>query len=299
MPDDTTTVTPGSVPGNDEPVVVDQTAGGDVSTDISADGSAPSTTTTPTGSEAAVEELKRERRIKQKQALELQRIREENAYLKGLREGTVQAPQQVKPAEPELVAPNPADFPDGVADSEFRKQEREYIRQTTLRDFEKREDERQKRDNDRRAMEPMQKLHEDFIAKVTRAADELDDPEILDCLSRNDTSNPMFVRATPVTTSVVEAIKSSEVSPQLIRHFLDTRADLVAIYQAPSPAAALRALTKLESRIEMETKTDTKDVSTAPRPIKPVSSTATTTTPANPDDYDVDSFVKHHMKKYY
>jgi hypothetical protein len=151
------------------------------------------------------------------------------------------------------------------------------------------------------AMEPYKKIQEDFMGRVKKSADELDDPEILDCLSREDVSNPLYVRANPVNMAAIDAIKQSELAPRLIRHFLDNRADLETIYQSPTPAAAIRALAKLEGRLELATQPDPKatTTSTTPKPITPVSSTTAAVPEGSPEDMDTEGFFKYHMRKHY
>jgi hypothetical protein len=115
--EDAVAVEPGSAPGS-EPQPE-----GAPATDAGAGGSAPPAAAPSTpGSESAAEELIRERKIKQRQAAENMRLREENAFLRGQRSGVIQTPPTgpVQP-EPEPVAPDPAKFEDGVSNPEYRK----------------------------------------------------------------------------------------------------------------------------------------------------------------------------------
>jgi hypothetical protein len=289
------TETPGSVPGTAEEPVVETKEGGE-----------PTPVAKP-GAPSAEDELKRQRKEQRRLREENQRLKEQAAYERGLREGMIKpasgtpvAASEDKPPE----KPDPDKFEGGQYSREYLEAMADYSSDLAVY----KTGQKQKEADQKKAQDDGNKtLMENFNAfksRVARAAEEFDDPEIAECLERNDASNPFHVdaRVYPTAPAVVLFIMESELAPRLIRHFLDNRAELETIYKSATPAAAMAKMARVEAKLEAETKPDqTKMKSGAPKPITPIPGTPApgSATKIEPEDMSVGDYFHHYMTKFY
>ena len=203
----------------------------------------------------------------------LSEAKEELAYLRGMQAATppapaAPAPKPTAPVEP--VEPNIDDFGDDFA--AFQAADRQYIIDraefNALRKFEQQQSSRTQQD-------VIQSQIKEFNKRLEKAA-ELD-PELKDIAMTFHLPGPNHI---PLTPLMQDAIRESDVGPQLLRHFANNKAE-VAQLAGLNPTDALRRIGRIEATIVNKQPTPVKHVTSAPEPVKPVGSGA-------PPDIDED-----------
>lgn len=164
---------------------------------------------------------------------------EEAAYWRGVAEGrggksVSQSPSAQDPPPPPkpLVAPKAADF-NSLEEYERAKDEYlvDYAKRKALDEF---ESNRKKADADNH----QRNIDSQFNERVQQYSKI--DPEITDILN-----DPTL----PASDAMVVAVKESELGPQMLRYLSDNRKEALRIFNM-SPTSAMRALGKIESKIE-------------------------------------------------
>ncbi len=214
-----------------------------------------------------VEELKHVR----KRAQEAER---RAAYLEGQLEETrkVQSTTpSVKPAQPDpsfvLKQPDISDYPDydkyneAVIDYKFAVREEQRKQEEQVR---KQQEEQERQKN--RQLE----IDRSFYAKVSKVVEKL--PDYNEVMQSANIDMP---------NSVLEAIKESELGPEIAYHLGKNpgEAERISQLSKSSPLAAVREIGKIEAKLSIApppTQKQTKQVTLAPEPIKPVGGTGST-----------------------
>ena len=175
-----------------------------------------------------------------------------------------QAPAEEQPPMP----PDPADFPDGEYDPGYIKLDRKYLVDNGA--FKGRLAAREELMRAREADEAKTReaaalqLSQTFEARMQTAIAE--DPDLASI--RNDPS-------LPCSPLMAEVVRRSEAAPKVLRWLHDHRAEARAIATNPNAMAALTEMARLEARLTTQaaTPTQTRTVSQAPEPVRPVGGT--------------------------
>jgi hypothetical protein len=195
-----------------------------------------------------------------------QKLAEENAYLRGQLEATSRQPAPAAPAEPATPAAPQAPVPPNIDDfddiEDFNKADRAYI--VAQAKYEIKQEFEQSQQQHSRQLTEAQTIKE--FQKRLNAEAELD-PEITTIASTFHI--PGHPNHMPLTLPMQDAIKESEVGPQLLRHFANNK-PLVAKLAAMTPNQVLREIGRIEATIINKPPPAVKHVSAAPEPVKPV-----------------------------
>ncbi len=161
----------------------------------------------------------------------------------------------VVPAGPPTM-PDPSDYEHGIYDPTYIKDNNEFLIAAAEYRFEQRRKESTEG-------ERTKEIHKSFIKRMKEA--EKEDPLILEMME-----DPEFFPANrPEIAPVVAIIKESEMAPQILTHLYTHRDELESILRL-APVSAAREIGKLEAKITGAPKTQTRKVSQAPKPVKPV-----------------------------
>jgi hypothetical protein len=251
VPDGTTPVA--TVPDGETPPVAVVPDGG---TPVTAE---PVEDTSTAGLIAAT----RAERVKRQEAeKEVARLREQNAYYEGMKAAAppvVTPPTVVAPAGPPAV-PNVDDF---ERFEDFQAADRQYIIDTAR--YEARQ-EFERGQSTQRQQETIATQTRTFQERLNKAA-ELD-PDLPALVATFHLPGPNHV---PLTEVMQDAIRESEVGPQLLRYFANNKAEATRLATLSS-TSALREVGRIEATIINKPAPAVKHVSSAPEPIKPIGS---------------------------
>ena len=190
---------------------------------------------TPPPEEPEKPESRAEKRIKQLVAKQREAERDAE-YWRGVAQG--QKPPVV-PQAPNV--PKPEDF-ESYDDFIVAKAEHNYsVKQAQQKE-----------------RETYESLNATFNERINKAAE--NDPEILEIV--ND-------KTLPVSAPMAMSIKESDAAPEILKYLSEHRDESLKLSRM-SPIAAAREIGKIEYKLTNVPKVETKKVSQAPEPIKPV-----------------------------
>ncbi len=216
--------------------------------------------------------------------------RREAAYLRGLAEGRQPKPDSAPaPLKIEDYLPTEQEFAAvGLTAEKFQEIGRSYddlLMAKSAFAIEKRNAVLTKRADEDRARASVAKSEEAFMGRIRAAAET--DPDLPLIVNATNPADPHFV---PISNAMAEVIRESEVSPKILRHLANNKAEATRIY-ALSPLAAARELGRIEAKIMATPVPEPpKRVSQAPEPIK--SLTPTGVTEIDLDKIPIDDFMK-------
>lgn len=248
----------------------------------------PKTTEAPKGPEPSgdpkmLEELKRVRKRAQ-QAEETVRQREqEAANLRGqLEERARQTQAAVTPAKP--TSTYDGTRPPSVNDFENYD---DFMKESIKYDLRKENEKVQQENRLKQQQDKQKEIEREFFARVAKAQEEKfpDYDEV--------------IRSVPITlgSEVLQAIKESEVGPEVAYHLAKNPSEITRINQM-SVASAVREIGKLEAKLTtvVPTSKPTIKVSQAPEPIKPVKE-GTSAVAIDYDKMSMDDFMKRRREE--
>lgn len=240
--------------------------------------------------------LEAERKKRQERDVEL-------AFLKGKLEATEKAtpppatpPQDTAPVKPVRPAePDSSNFDDwadyeravqiykGTALPKYETELEEYIIAKTEHQVTKRLEARVDETAQKKTADQIQKTFEERLTKAAEL-----DPELLDIFRFHNVPGDHFV---PISTPMGQAIKESEIGPEVLRYLANNKPIAASIAQM-NPITAAREIGKIEAAILATPKTPPRKVTGAPTPITPV-------TPAgavhefNPETATMAEYIAH------
>ena len=192
-----------------------------------------------------------------------QETREQLAYLQGLQATAPAAtPAPSAPAVSDGPPPEPRieDFEDI---DDFQAAERKHIIEVAK--YEIRQEYKQGR-NAERQQEYQEQTQRTFDERLNKAA-ELD-PELPILVRTFHLPGPNYI---PLSGAMQDAVRESEVGPQLLRYFANNKAEATRL-SSLNPTSALREVGRIEAAIINKPVPAVKHVTSAPEPIKPVGS---------------------------
>jgi hypothetical protein len=218
--------------------------------------------------------------------------RREAAYLRGLAEGRQPKPADTAPAPLKIedYLPNEQEFAAvGLTAENFEKAGRSYddlLMAKSAYAMQKRTVVLAKQAEEGRAKESVAKAQATFMERINKAAET--DPGILEIMED---------RTLPVSQTMAEIIRESEVAPKILRHLSANRAEGMRIAQL-SPLAAARELGRIEAKImAAPAPTPPNRISQAPAPITPL--TPTGVTEIDLDKVPIGDFMKKRNAQQY
>ena len=193
------------------------------------------------------------------------RLREDNAYLRGQMEATHrQAPAAAAPAAPAAPqAPVEPDINDFEDLDEFNKADRAYL--IAQAKWELKQESAQERQQEQRQLTVAQQTRQfqDRLAEEAKL-----DPDLVTIASTfHIPGHPNFIPILASSREVQDAIRESEVGPQLLRYFANNKAEAAKL-QTMSPMSAVREIGRIEATIINKPTPPTRHVSQAPAPVK-------------------------------
>jgi len=211
--------------------------------------------------------VKAERVKRQAAEAAASKMREENAYLRGQMEATHrQAPAPAAPAAPAApqapVAPDINDFDDLDA---FNTADRKYLIDQAK--YELKQESAQERQQEQRQMTVAQqtKQFQDRLAEEAKL-----DPDLVTIASTfHIPGHPNFIPILATSREVQDAVRESEVGPQLLRYFANNKVQAAKL-ATMSPMSAVREIGKIEASIINKPAPPARHVSQAPAPVKPL-----------------------------
>jgi hypothetical protein len=218
--------------------------------------------------------------------------RREAAYLRGLAEGRQPKAPDAAPAPLKIedYLPTEQEFAAvGLTAERFQEIGRSYddlLMAKSAFAIEKRNAVLTRRSDEDRARASVAKSQETFMGRIRAAAET--DPDLPLIVSATNPADPNFV---PISPAMAEVIRESDVSPKILRHLANNKADAARIYTL-SPLAAARELGRIEAKIMATPAPEPpKRVSQAPEPIKSL-------TPSGVTEIDLDKIpINDFMKK--
>ena len=148
-----------------------------------------------------------------------------------------------------------------VADTAYKQAERKYVIDVAKYEM------RQEYANHTRQQQQQQteaQIQSAFIQRLN--AEAALDPDIMTLANTFHLPGPNNI---PLTVSMQDAIRESDVGPKLLRHFANNKADTIRLANM-SPATQLREIGRIEAAIINKPQPAVKHVSAAPDPVKPL-----------------------------
>jgi hypothetical protein len=208
--------------------------------------------------------VKAERTRRQAAEADNQRLREQNAYYQGLQASTP-APATTSAAHVPAGPPAAPQVEDFESFEAFQVADRQHIIDTATHNAEQRFEQQQAA---RWQQEQAAATTRTFQERLTKAA-ELD-PDLPVIASTFHLQGPNYI---PLSGAMQDAIRESDVGPQLLRYFANNRPEATRLASL-SPTSALREVGRIEASIINKPIPPVKHVTSAPNPVKPVGSFA-------------------------
>jgi hypothetical protein len=234
------------------------------------------------GAEKRIRELVAKQRASEREA----------EYYRGLAEGRVSKPPDAAPAPLKIedYLPTEQEFTTvGLTAENFEKMGRSYddlLMAKSAFAIEKRNAVLTRRADEDRVRESVARTQQTFMERINKAAET--DPGILEIMED---------RTLPVSQTMAEIIRESEVAPKILRHLSVNRAEGLRIAQL-SPLAAARELGRIEAKImAAPAPAPPNRVSQAPEPIRPL--TPSGVTEIDLDKVPIDDFMKKRNAQQY
>ncbi len=238
----------------------------------------------PSGAEKRIQQLvARQREAERREAARSA----EAAYWRGIAEGRIKngggtplSPQPFGGVSPQPYSQSPPGAPELPLLANFERSE-DFEEARTRYVVEKAKWDLRQELETFRARETQDAIDRRYRERMAAAA--ISDPELLEI--ENDAT-------LPVSLPMAIAIKESEAAPSILR-YLSAHRDEAARIARLNPIAAAREMGRLEARLSAPTvpQTQTKTVSQAPEPHKPVGG-ATATIDLDDDKAPIDEFVR-------
>jgi hypothetical protein len=217
--------------------------------------------------------------------------RREAAYLRGLAEGRGPKAPDAAPAPLKIedYLPTEQEFATvGLTAEKFQEIGRSYddlLMAKSAFAIEKRNAVLTKRADEDRARASVAKSEEAFMGRIRAAAET--DPDLPLIVNATNPADPNFV---PISQAMAEVIRESDISPKILRHLANNKAEAMRIFNL-SPLTAARELGRIEAKILATPAPEPpRRVSQAPEPVK--SLTPTGVTEIDLDKVPIDDFMK-------
>ena len=244
----------------------------------------PAKTPEQTGSEPVaesqvVEELKKVRRRAQQAEQELRQKAEEAANLRGQLE---ERNKQTQVSSPQKASGYDGTKPPQVNDFESYD---DFMKESIKYDLRKEEEQKRAKEHQGKIAERQKEIDRDFYSRVAKVQSEKlpDYDEVIRSASIN------------LSNEVLQAIKESEVGPEVAYHLAKNPEVITKINQMSLPSA-VREIGKIEAKLTTvePVKKQTKQVSQAPEPIKPVNAAASPVT-VEPDKMSTEDWMQRRI----